>query len=48
MHASDQMQAQFNRKASPYNYVINQLVWLDERNFLGRKRKITWNLFWFI
>jgi hypothetical protein len=43
MHASDQMQAQFYRKASPYNYVVNQLVWLDERNFLGRNRKISPN-----
>jgi hypothetical protein len=43
MHASDQMQAQFNCKASPYNYVIDQLVWLDERNFLGRNRKISPN-----
>ncbi len=43
MHASDQLQAQFNQKASPYNYVINQLVWLDEQNFLGRNRKISPN-----
>jgi hypothetical protein len=43
MHASDQMQAQFKRKAAHYNCVVNQLVWLDKINFLGRKRKISHN-----
>ncbi len=43
MHALDQMQAQFKRKAAPYNCVVNQLVWLDKINFLGRKRKISHN-----
>ncbi|MGV1013323.1 MAG: DDE-type integrase/transposase/recombinase, partial [Flavobacterium sp.] len=43
MQASDQMQAQFNKKASPYDYAVNQLVWLDERNFLGRNRKLSPN-----
>ena len=38
--ASDEMQAQFNRRAAPYHYVVGQLVFLDEQNFLGRNRKI--------
>ena len=38
--ASDEMQAQFNKKASPYNYTLNQLVYLDVQNFLGKNKKI--------
>jgi hypothetical protein len=37
------MQSQFNKKASPYNYVIGQMVWSDVRNFLGRNRKLSPN-----
>ncbi len=40
INASDEMQAQFNKKASPYNYVPDQLVYLDVQNFLGRNRKL--------
>ena len=40
INASDEMQAQFNKKASPYNYTLNQLVYLDVQNFLGKNRKI--------
>jgi transposase InsO family protein len=29
INASDEIQAQFNKKASPYNYVPDQLVYLD-------------------
>jgi hypothetical protein len=29
IQASKYMQSQFNKKASPYNYVIGQLVWSD-------------------
>jgi hypothetical protein len=36
IQASYYMQSQFNNKASPYNYVIVQLVWTNIRNFLGR------------
>ena len=43
LSASNYMQSQFNKKASPYNYVIGQLVWLDVRNFLGRNRKLSPN-----
>ena len=43
MQASDQMQNQFNKKASPYHYTVGQLVWLDEQNFLGRNRKLSPN-----
>jgi hypothetical protein len=35
------MQSQFNKKASPYNYVIGQMVWSNVRNFLGLNRKLS-------
>jgi transposase InsO family protein len=43
MVASQQAETQFNKKASPYNYTVGQMVWLDERNFLGRNRKLSPN-----
>ncbi len=43
IQASTYMQSQFNKKASPYNYVIGQMVWSDVRNFLGRNRKLSPN-----
>jgi hypothetical protein len=43
IQASNYMQSQFNKKASPYNYVIGQMVWSDVRNFLGRNRKLSPN-----
>ena len=39
--ASDQMQAQFNRNAAPYHYTIDQLVYVDLQNFLGKNRKLS-------
>jgi hypothetical protein len=41
IQASNYMQSQFNKKASPYNYVIGQMVWSDIRNFLGRNKKLS-------
>ena len=43
LQASNYMQSQFNKKASPYNYTIGQLVWIDIRNFLGLNRKLSPN-----
>ena len=41
LQASDHMQSQFNKTAAPYNYQINQLVWIDIRNYLGKNRKLS-------
>jgi hypothetical protein len=43
IQASNYMQSQFNKKASPYNYVVGQMVWSDVQNFLGRNRKLSPN-----
>ena len=32
-----------NKSAHPFNYVIGQMVWLDERNFLHKNRKLAAN-----
>ena len=41
--AINDMQHQYNRSAHPHNYAQGQMVWLDERNFLGRNRKLSPN-----
>ena len=37
------MQQQHNSNAQPHTYAPGQMVWLDERNFLGRNRKLSPN-----
>ena len=37
------MQQQHNATAQPHTYAIGQMVWLDERNFLGRNKKLSPN-----
>jgi hypothetical protein len=41
--AIQDMQQQHNTTAQPHNYATGQLVWLDERNFIGRNRKLSPN-----
>ena len=43
LQASNYMQSQFNKKASPYNYSIDQSIWIDVRNYLGRNKKLSPN-----
>jgi hypothetical protein len=38
--ASDQARAQFDSKAAPHKFLPNQLVLLDEHNFLGKNQKL--------
>jgi len=42
-HSSQTMQKSeddFNKKAIPFKYTVDQLVWLSEQNFLARNRKL--------
>ena len=43
MKATDRYEADHNKKAQPYNYQVGQMVWLDERNFLHKNRKLAAN-----
>ena len=43
MQATQRAEADHNRNALPYNYIVGQMVWLDERNFLHKNRKLAAN-----
>jgi hypothetical protein len=43
MEATQQAEFDHNKKAHPFNYVAGQMVWLDERNFLHKNRKLAAN-----
>ena len=43
MRATERGEFDHNKKAHPFNYVAGQMVWLDERNFLHKNRKLAQN-----